>query len=129
MGAMYCDCNAPQCQCIPPVSPSRAETRGFDISLIKRLYLEAELLIKSPYFQDSTVNSTTDIWLSDHLQTCLEPTQVEGGYVKCPTLGEGPFINPLVNAPHRPGRGIVGDLFDKCIITILLIVLIVLRSV
>ena len=106
-------------QCVPPLSPSRAargKTRGFDVSLIKRLYLGAELLIKSPYFLDSTVNNTTDIWLSDHLQTCLEPTQVEGGYVKCPTLGEGPFINPLVKAPHRPRRGIVGDLIDKCII-------------
>ena len=65
------------CQCVSPLSPSRAargKTRGFDISLIKRLCLGAELLIKSPYFQDSTANSTTDVWLSDHLQTCLEPT-------------------------------------------------------
>ena len=37
------------------------------------------------------------------------------GHVKCPTLGEVPFINPLVKAPHWPGRGIVGDLIDKCI--------------
>ena len=37
-------------------------------------------------------------------------------HVKCPTLGEGYFISPLVKAPYRPGRGIVGDsLIDKCI--------------
>ena len=36
-------------------------------------------------------------------------------HVKCPTLGEGPLIDPLVKAPHRPRRGIVGDLIDKCI--------------
>ena len=39
------------------------------------------------------------------------------GHVKCPTLGEGPLIDPLVKAPNRPRRGIVGDLIDKCIIT------------
>ena len=102
------------CQCVPPLSPSRAargKTRGFDIFLIKYLYLAigAEFLIKCPYFWDSTVNISTDQWLSDHSQTWLKPKQVKGDHVKCPTLGEGPLINLLVKALHRPGRGIVGD--------------------
>ncbi len=112
------------CQCVPPVSPSwaaRDKTKGFDISLSKILYLGAKFLIKSPYLQHSTVNITTDLWLSDHSQTCLEPIQVKGEHVKCPTLGEGPFINPLVKASHRPRRGIVGDLIDKCITNRLLV--------
>ena len=101
-----------------PTTFSRAaqgKTRGFDIPLIKCLYLRAEFLIKSPYFRDSTINITTDLWLSDHSQTCLEPIQVEGDHVKYSTLGEGPLIDPLVKAPHQPRRGTVGDLIDKCI--------------
>ena len=96
---------------------AQGKTRGFDIFHIKCLYLRAEFLIKYPlgYFRDSTVNITTDLWLSHHSLIRLKPTQVEWGHVKCPTL----LIDPLVKAPHRPRRRIVGDLIDKCITLIM----------
>ena len=59
----------PGCQCVPPLSPSRAaqgKTKGFDISHIKGLYLGAECLINSPYFRDSVVTITIVLWLADH---------------------------------------------------------------
>ena len=54
------------------------------------------------------------IWAGYKTKTL--PYRSKGDHVKCPTLGEGPLIDPLVKAPHRPMQeGIVGDLIDKCI--------------
>ena len=56
------------CQCVPHYPPPGLP-EVFDIFLIKYFYLGAEFLIKCPYFRDSTVNISTDQWLSDHSQT------------------------------------------------------------
>ena len=81
----------------PPGLPEVAKTRGFNISHIKNHYLETELLIKSPYFS----RPHWRIAIGAFRQTWLKPTEVEGGHVKCPTLEEGPLINPLVKAFHH----------------------------
>ena len=70
---------------------------------LKSLYLGAELLIKSLYFQYSTINTTTV--LSDHSLALLKPTQVEGGHVHCPTLGKGLSSISLSKPLIDPGGG------------------------
>ena len=82
--------------------------------------LGAEFLIKSPYFRYSPVNITTDLWPSDHSQTCLEPIQVKGDHMSnAPPRGKGlssipvPLSKPLIGL----GGGLWGIWLTSALIT------------
>ena len=63
--------------------------------------------------RDSTVNITCGYQIIHKLD--LSQYRWKGVMSNAPPWCEGPLIDPLVKAPHRPGRGIMGDLTDKCI--------------
>ena len=109
------------CQYEAPLSPSRAtwgKTRGFENSLVKYLYTGTKFCVKSPYFQDSQVKKLPLPYASRSLLTGLVPVQFwSRPYgVMSNVPWERCFSSISLSTPlTSPGRGIVGDLIDKCI--------------